>query len=318
MAWMKRGGCGLLAGLALAALQPDAARAAEGGAGFYLLGSKSELAGVVPPPGTYAQFDFYFYSGSASADLPYDGKVQIGLDADALITLSTVMWVPDTGTILGGRPFATLTVPMGWKGVDVNAQLTQPGGTQLHGSRGDRDFLLGDPVLGAGLGWGSGPWFGTTTILVNVPAGDYSSGRLSNVAFHRWATDISSAVTWLDAERGYQANLTAGLTFNGENTDTNYTSGNEFHLEASLTKAINERWGIGFYGYHYEQISGDSGEGAVLGDFKGRVDAFGPGVNYQSVIGGRPVSMKAHWFHEFNTRNRVEGDAVYLTLAFPF
>ena len=40
---------------------------AENGTGFYLLGTKGPLAGVVPPPGVYLQNDFYVYSGSAGA-----------------------------------------------------------------------------------------------------------------------------------------------------------------------------------------------------------------------------------------------------------
>jgi hypothetical protein len=43
------------------------ARAAEGGIGDYLLGSRSVGAGITPPPGLYFQDDTYFYDGKLSA-----------------------------------------------------------------------------------------------------------------------------------------------------------------------------------------------------------------------------------------------------------
>jgi hypothetical protein len=63
-----------LAATLVFALQQQA-QAAEGGVGFYLLGSRGPRAGVVPPPGFYVQNDFYVYSGSAGADrdLPIGG-----------------------------------------------------------------------------------------------------------------------------------------------------------------------------------------------------------------------------------------------------
>ena len=41
-------------------------RAAENAAGIYLLGSKTSMAGFVPPPGTYVQDINFAYSGTAS------------------------------------------------------------------------------------------------------------------------------------------------------------------------------------------------------------------------------------------------------------
>ena len=49
---MRQATAFLMAGLAIQFVTyPDEAQAAEGGLGFYLLGSKTSLAGFVPPPG---------------------------------------------------------------------------------------------------------------------------------------------------------------------------------------------------------------------------------------------------------------------------
>jgi hypothetical protein len=70
-------------------------------------------------------------------------------------------------------------------------------------------------------------------------------------------------------------------------------------------------------GYHYEQITGDSGSGATLGDFRGRVTALGPNVNYSFQLHKIPVATSLRWYHEFNTKNRLEGDSIFLTATIP-
>jgi len=37
---------------------------------------------------------------------------------------------------------------------------------------------------------------------------------------------------------------------------------------------------VGLVGYFYQQITGDSGSGAMLGDFKSRVVGIGPQAGY--------------------------------------
>ncbi len=41
------------------------AHAVDGGAGFYILGGKGSLAGILPPPGLFYTNDIYYYSGDA-------------------------------------------------------------------------------------------------------------------------------------------------------------------------------------------------------------------------------------------------------------
>ena len=74
---------------------------------------------------------------------------------------------------------------------------------------------------------------------------------------------------------------------------------------------------IGLAGYHYQQLTGDSGAGATLGDFKGRVTALGPNVNYNFQFRGKPVSTTLRWLHEFDTENRMEGDAIFFSATVP-
>lgn len=301
----------ILAALTLA----PAAFAAEGGQGFYILGSRTLNAGVVPPPGTYVQTSLYAFSGDTGATLPNGGRLDVGLDADAVVGLFTGLWAPDTGTIAGGRPYMLVLFPYGWKQVEVNATLEVPNGPDITGRRKDDTTTFGDPVVGGGLGWGNGPWFASANLLVNLPAGDYDDDSSTNIAFNRWAADLTGAFTWMWQD-GWQGDLSLGMTVNGENPATDYETGNELHAEGAVAKTFGG-WTLGLAGYHYNQVTGDSGDGAVLGDFKGRVSALGPTVGWAGAWGKQPVSFGGSWFHEFDAKNRVPGDALYLSLTFP-
>ncbi|WP_170295037.1 SphA family protein [Paracoccus aestuariivivens] len=306
----------VLSGIVLAAAAGQA-NAVENGAGMYILGSRTSMGGVVAPPGTYTQQSYYLYSGSNGGEIVNSGKLQFGIEGRAAIGLTSVLWVPPSEPVLGGSPYFSLTLPYGYKKSDIEGTLTAPGGTVLSGSKSEDSFLFGDPVFGAGLGWGKGPFFGSLNMLINVPIGDYSTSRSTNVAFNHWAYDFTGAVTWMDADSGWQANFATGVTFNEENDATNYKSGDELHVEASVGKAINPNLTLSLQGYYYKQISGDSGSGAFLGDFKGEATALGPAVAWNSDWNGTPVALEARWFHEFNVKNRLEGDAVLFNMTIP-
>jgi hypothetical protein len=65
---------------------------------------------------------------------------------------------------------------------------------------------------------------------------------------------------------------------------------------------------LGVVGYDYRQVTGDSGPGAILGQFKSRVDAIGPALNYTTTIGKTPVIFDLRHYEEFNAKHRFEGN----------
>ena len=304
----------MIAGIFIMCAEPSLA--VEGAASVYILGSRTTNAGIVPPPGTYFQQGLYVYRGDAP-DIARPDRLDLGVEATAQVGLSTVLWAPATDPILGGRPYFSGTLVYGTKDLDLDATLTGPGGSPIFGSRSVDGTHIGDPVLGAGLGWGSGPLFGSLNFLLNVPVGNYEQGRPTNISLNRWALDVTGAVTWINPATGWQANFAAGITLNGDNEDTNYKSGDEFHVEAALAKSLASGWTAALHGYHYNQISGDSGSGAVLGDFKGRASAIGLGLSWAGELSGRPVNLEARYFHEFDVRNRLSGDGLLISVTFP-
>jgi hypothetical protein len=297
----------------IAAGSASGLQAAEGGSGFYLLGQRGPFAGVTPPPGVYFQDDNYFYSGDIGAAFDLEGNtVGINVDADIYLNLPTILWVTPH-QVLGGNLGVTGTLVIG--GPDISATITQP----AIGPASDSIFSFGDPALGAFLGWHNGNFHWQTGVSVNVPIGDYRDGDIANVALNYWAADVYGAATWFNPATGFELSGIMGVTFNAENPATNYQTGTEFHLEGAIVQHFSEAFSLGLVGYYYDQLTADRGSGvpASLGGFEGQVAAIGATVGYNFQLGVLPISTRLKYFHEFEAENRLEGDALYLTLSMP-
>jgi hypothetical protein len=296
--------------LAVAAvLASDGAEAAEKGTGVYLLGFRGPLAGFTPPPGLFFQNDLFVYSGEAGGgiQLPFGGEIIANVEATAILEMPTAVWVTRV-QIAGGNLGFSATLPVGSQ--DIKASLGPF-------SVKDDIFTVGDPFVAAFLGWHAGNFHWQTGVAVNVPIGDYQKGDIANISFNRWATDVFVTATWLDPALGLDVSGAAGVTFNGENPATNYETGTEFHLEGAISKYLSKELSIGLTGYYYNQLTGDSGSGARLGGFEGEVAAIGGTLGYTFQFGALPVSTRVKYFHEFNVRNRLEGDVGFLTVSMP-
>lgn len=301
---------------AFTAVLSSPALAVEGGTSFYLLGSKTTMAGFLPPPGFYGLLQNYAYTGSADIDFE-TARVELkgGVDADAYIALPTALWV--TGAdVLGGNLAFTLTAPFGGKRVEagVIANLLN-NETELNAERDN--WAFGDPVLGATLGWHDGNLHYSLGSLINVPIGQWELGNPVNIGFNRWVIDTTAALTYLDQTTGLELSGALGVTYNFENPDTDYKSGTELHAEGAAMYHASHSLSIGVNGYALKQITGDSGSGAVLGGFEGQVFAIGPALDYTFMIGQRPVATNLRYFYEFGVENRMQGHAGFFNIAIP-
>lgn len=293
--------------------------AMEGAAGFYLLGSKTSMAGFIPPPGTYLADTNYYYSGSADVDLNIGGlKLSGGIDANVYYNLPTALWV-GREKVLGGNIAFNLVVPVGWKDISAGATITSVvGGPPIFSAGLDEAGThFGDPVAGASLGWHDGNWHWTIGSLVNIPIGYWEEGDVTSTGFNRWGIDTTGAITYLDPATGLELSGAVGFTFNFENPDTDYKSGTEFHVEFAAVQNFSKSFGVGINGFFYDQLTGDSGTGAKLGSFEGQALALGPVVNLNFECGKIPVSASLKYFREFEVENRLTGDSGFLTVSMP-
>ena len=313
---LGRLGCGVAAAAALLAGQ---ARASEGGASLYLLGSGGPRAAETPPfKGLYFDNVVYYYDGSADGAKHFvvGGNVVAGLNAQIGADFATLAWVPTTN-VLGGSLVVGGALPAGVVSVDAAATITGPLGNPFGVTRSDSAWLIGDPIATAMLGWKHGKLSYQVSTTLNIPVGQYREGQLANLAFHRWADDVSLAATWHDDTSGWDLSGKAGVTFNGTNTATQYTTGTEFHLEGAIEKTFGKAISIGAQAYYFDQLTGDSGAGAKLGPFEGRVIGVGATAAHTFMLGKYPATLRVRGMTEFDARNRLQGDSAWLQFSVP-
>ena len=295
------------------------AQSAESGVGVYPLGLRGPLAGIVPAPGVYFQNDFYFYQGDAGASrpIPLNGNLVANVNATMGIDIPTILWSTPF-PVAGGNLALSASFPVGGPSVDAGLGLTSPAiSSEFVRNAHDLIATFGDPFLVSSIGWHAGNLHWTGGVGVNVPVGDYREGALANIAFHRWAADLFGAATWLDPKTGIDLSGAMGITFNGTNPATDYTTGTEFHLELAATQNLPNGFSFGIVSYYYDQITGDSGTGAKLGAFEGRVAAIGGSLGYMFKVEGRDVATRVKVYREFDVLNRLEGTSAFFTVAMP-
>jgi hypothetical protein len=250
-----------------------------------------------------------FYSGQIGGAITFGGvTINAGAKVDGFTGAMNVLFVPER-KILGGNLGLPLTVPVGH--VDLDATIGVA-------SRSVDGWGLGDIVSKAQLGWQHGEFSNTVYLQAVAPTGRWEPGFSPIIGLHRPGVDMGWAVTWANKASKLQLNGAAGFTFNFENTETNYKSGNEFHFEWAAGFEFAPGLVLGVVGYDYRQLTGDSGSGALLGPMKGRVDAIGSGISYTTLIEGMPVIVNARHYGEFNAVNRWEGGSTLISATVRF
>lgn len=297
----------LLAGFITATVQKPA-WAAEGAFSGYGLGSAAFGAGQTPPPGTYVSFVAGYYAADIDGAVTIGGELfELGLEVDFLNAAVNGVYVPNS-TLLGGRPAISVTVPAGYIDLVANASIAG-----LSATREVEGGGLGDIALRTQLGWAHGDFSHLVYLQGALPTGRYDEGFNPNIGLNRPSLDAGWAFTLTEKTLKLQFNGALGFTFNAENDVTDYKTGNELHFEWAVGREIAEGLLIGIVGYNYRQITGDSGEGAALGPFKGRVDAIGAGLVYTTIIDTTPFVLSLRHYEEFNEERRWNGSNTILT-----
>ena len=297
----------------------QSAAAAEAATGAYLLGFRGPLAGIIPPPGFYFEYDFYHYSGELGGGRVFQsgGVVAANIKQNSNINLATPLWVTPV-EIFGGLLGFSVVVPFGEPTISAGTVLFSPRLDRLVGGRlTDSDFNVGDPFVSAFVGWHAGNFHWSLSLSGNIPSGAYEVGQLSNVALNRPAIDLTAALTYLDPVAGYELSVVPGVTFNFENPATRYITGDEFHVEWSASKYLTKEFTVGFVGFHYQQFTDDGGTGNRIGPFRGRVTALGGMLGYDFKIGQIPVTARVKVLQDVEVKNRFSGTTAFVSVAFP-
>lgn len=292
------------------------AHADEGGVSFWLPGQFGSLIAIPGAPGWTATGLFYHGSVDAGGGkaFPQGGEIRAGIDADMNIMGFGPGYNFDT-TIFGGRPSFSVLGLAGRVKASAEATLTGPNGNEIDGQRTDTLVGFGDLYPMATLKWNSGVNNFMLYATGDIPVGDYDPDDLANLGIGHGAIDGGAGYTYFDPHAGHEFSIAGGLTYNFENEDTNYQNGIDSHIDLAASQFLSEQVHVGVAGYYYQQLTGDDGEGATLGDFKSRVFGVGPQVGYFVPAGEMQAYVNLKGFYEFGAENRPEGWNVWLTFA---
>ena len=295
------------------------ALAGEGGVTHILPGSAATLIDLPPTkPGWIAAGAYLNYQGDASVEelLPIAGSVVAGLDATSNAVLAGGFYTFEP-KVLGAYYSVGTFLP--YVSMEVSASVSTTAGAIR---RDDSASGLGDvtliPVM---LAWKNESWQYNVLMPIYAPTGQYEKGRLANPGLNHWTFDPTIGVSYNNAKTGLNAAAYAGIGLNTENNATNYKSGSVFHLDGSVQQLLPVGpgfLGIGAEAFYINQVSGDSGGNALLGDFKGRTSGLGPVLTYILPRGTQTLVTELRWLHEMNVKNRLEGDYIWLKVVYQF
>jgi hypothetical protein len=294
-----------------AVLAPIPASALEDGTSGYPRGYRDLAAGLLPTaPGLYLRDDLYFYRGSFEEDVP-GSAIDADLDLAANVVRATI--------VTGWQPFGTHhAIGLSWlqTATDLDASFASPAGTmQAH----EREFGVGDlaltPLL-LGQDWGN--WHGNAGVTAWIPVGSYDADRFVNAGRNYWSAGPQIALSWIEPTSGWDVSLAAVYMFNFENDATGYDSGDVVHANFYAGKQVAPWLKLGLAAYALQQVTDDSGSGAMLGDFRAQVFGLGPALRFSLDAGDAPLTLLVKYYREFGAENTFEGDLLSIGTNFRF
>ena len=291
----------------------NTAYASEGASSYYFPGCFNTFVNAAEPaPGFMTANQMLFYSGKANKAV-LNGKINLNLEAGAFYNYAGGYYTFKK-PVLNSRLQLGAFVPIGNTNIETNIN-TPLGSRKIS----DTDTGIGDSIVSAALYWKKGNFHYKLVETVFVPTGKYSINNSINAGRNYTAFDTSLFLTWLNVKTGNEVTISPGIMFNNKNKDTDYKSGNEFHFDFALNRHyFKKHYAVGLHGYYYHQLTDDSGNGAVLGGFKGKSMGIGPAFLWTPKAGKGNISVIAKWLHDIDQKNRMKGNYSQITVGYKF
>lgn len=277
--------------------------ASENGGGNYGFGVQTVMAGALPPPGMtlFGGYVVYYSADSFRGD---DGDALVpGFKAD--VHVQAMRAVHSWGSYKG------LTLSSSVILESIYAEIEA-------GGQHDSDFgptLIDFEPLRIGLQLGN--WHLQTGTYFWFPLGDYDANAIANSSYGYTTISQSIDASWLPTPQ-WEISLDAHVSFNFENSDTNYHSGDQYGLTYHVGYrpfVSNPKWQFGLNGFYVKQFNDDELNGMkVPGGFRLRKFAVGPQIGYWF---SPAVAVMFKWQAESSVRNAPRGDSFWLQAGFP-
>ena len=294
----------------------DIAAADEAGSSFWVPGTYGSFAATPSQPGWSSESVFYHATAAASADRGFAraGEIHTGVKSP----LDYVMWTPTytfATPVLGGQAAVSMTALWGRNTTSVSATLTGPEDVSRSGSRSDYVLGFGDLYPSASLKWNWDVHNVMVYATSGIPVGVYDPNRLATMGLGHWAADAGAGYTYYDERAGFEWSVVVGFTYNFINPYTQYQSGIDAHLDWAISPYVSDKMHIGAAGYFYNQVTGDGGPGARLGEHKSRVAGVGPQIGFFFPFLDQQGTLTVRAYQEFDASSRLDGWTTFITFS---
>jgi hypothetical protein len=294
-------------------------QAAETGWSSYTPGTFGDFSMNYAQPGLYFR-DYLFYIASELEDYPVMPAVNADMEQSTWVNLLTITYISEK-KFLGGNYFCNFAIPYGLSSeIDVDV---------LTLSLEDSSSGLGDiQVVPFGLMWHSGYFHFTLSENVVLKSGEYNADNLANIGRNYNSYETLFGMTWLHEKGGHEISFLAGYMLNEKNQATDYRTGDEFHIDATIAQYFSESFGIGVIGYYYHQVTddesptldaineGNRASGLETPDgYKSESLGVGPAIMWSPA---KDLQIIAKWINEVDAENRFQGDWGFISACIKF
>ena len=301
--------------------------AGEGYGSHYAGGNEDFMLGALPPAGTSIFINYLVdYNATTLTDnagrnqilgVGQVGYPKVNFNLNVLVNAMRFIRVTNT-KLLGGDLVLHAIVPVGYQKVSMDAGPVDMGSQSKYG--------LGDIEVGAGIAWHPSKTFHHIAAFdIWAPTGSYSKTDLSNLGRNYWSFNPIYAFTYIGGSDspipGFEVSSKLMYWINTINTETSYTSGQEFSADYLVGQHIG-KWAFGINGYFLYQTTNDKQYGSTAYDplsglqtgVRGKYLSIGPAISYEIPHGC--ITFK--YQRDVWEQNRPEGDKFWLKWVYAF
>ena len=271
--------------------------ATENGLDTFGLGAEGIAAGALPPAGVYLLNYYQNYHASEFKDGPDN------FHADVNVYIPRLVWMTPQH-IAGGQLGLYAAQPL------VDLRLNVMG-------MSDSNSGLGDLIIGSMLGWHKGNHHSVAALEGVLATGDYEDANPQRPVVANLGKNYNTirpifAYSYLQPQ-GWEFSTKMSYSFNSENDDTNYQSGDYFAGDYAIGYQLNDQVKLALEGYVFKQTIDDEVNGVSIGN-KGQALSFGPAIQYKRDN----WSLEAKFLKETEVEHRPEGHSSTLKLVWAF
>ncbi len=193
---------------------------------------------------------------------------------------------------------------------------------QAFGLSDDRESM-GDTTVAPIILWDMGKNLTLgAAVEITIPTGEYDATRLANTSNNFYTYKPLFSFTWLPSART-ELSVKTTYSFNQENHDTDYRSGQIFHFDYSASYKVTDNLNLGLNGYYLKQTTDDKQFGRTVqfngqdvnDGVRGEVFAIGPALYFTFL---KYASAELRWAKEFDVENRPEGQMLWAKVSIPY